>query len=225
MNPQIEKTNNYRNLLHQIAFNETQFEKSEIMKNHQETRKKRTIIKLHSSKSLAKQLESQRFIEKLKINLEKEKVTPLKERPIFSSSQINLRDHKRNIPKTIKSTNFHLKSEYLPKQITFITQNSEFYHTMNNAGSTSLQDEMEDAYYYSKLTFENLGKLKNSFQKFNKINHRLTYPNENEGINSPKLFHTKQTQKLIENRLRCINNDVSDIIGLFYFLYFCIKKL
>lgn len=157
-------TEKCKSLLQQIAYNESVFEKNEKIKDSNLSRQQKSISKLHSSKSLAKSLESQKFIEKLKIQIEKEKTMPLTLESPKSMSKIK--------KFTKKSTKFHLKSEYLPKQGAFLTQTTEFFlSTQNgfNSMNNFLKEEVSSNEYYSKLTFEGLEKLKTAVNKFNNM--------------------------------------------------------
>jgi len=152
-------TEKCKNLLQKIAYNENQFEKKERLKDSDQTKKQKSLSKLQSSKSFSKNLESQKFLEKLKAKIEKEKNLPL-----------NIESNHSKPKMGKKYAKFHLKSEYLPKEGTFITQASEIFLSSYNGFNTYhnfLRDEVSNNEYYSKITLEGLERMKKAVHKFN----------------------------------------------------------
>lgn len=204
----------YKNLLNQIAFNENQFEKNERIKNFQVVQRQKSLNKLQTSKSLSKQIESQKFIEKLKNQVEREKSAAIQSRTATSSfakfrnnTPENQRPNEKTPLKSLKSTKFHLKSEYLHKNETFITQSPEFYQTFHNS-SLFAKDDLKDCDYYSRFTFENLFKWKKAMRNFNNKSNR-EYKGDHFQADGPMILQKKRNFSNYANE----NNQ---IIGIFF---------
>lgn len=181
-------SSSYKKLLHHIAFNENQFEKREKLKDLHELQKQNSLKKTHSNQSIIKSIESQTFIEKLKKKIEKEKNKPKPQRPTLSSisafhSNVNSEETPlKTQKKKLQLSNFLLKTEYLPIKSTFITENISEYVQSKNNFSISLKEETK---YYSKLTFENLEKLKAAYHNFNEI-EKITKNEQNSNYSKIK---------------------------------------
>ena len=205
INKTDKMTEKCKSLLQQIAYNESVFEKNEKLKNSNLSRQQKSISKLHSSKSLVKSLESQKFIEKLKIQIEKEKTMPLTLESPNSMTKIQ--------KYTKKSSKFHLKSDYLPKQGAFLTQTTEFFlstHNGFNSMNNFLKDEISSNEYYSKLTFEGLKKLKTAVNKFNKMG--IFEKNSHDIYDKQHIYSGRRNNKMI--RLARTGNE--PIVGKFF---------
>lgn len=212
----------YKNLLKQIAFNENQFEKNERIKNFQVVQRQKSLNKLQMSKTLAKQIESQKFIEKLKSQVEKEKSAAVQSRTTTSSlakfrnnTPESKRPNEKTPLKSFKSTKFHIKSEYLHKNDTFITQNPEFYQTFHNS-STFVKDDLKDCDYYSRFTYENISKWRRVMSNFNNKSNREYKGN--------KLHAVEAISPQKKRNFSDYVNENNQIIGIFFLIYQKIEK-